>query len=66
MPEQPTWVERVYPTHTTLLWRVEDNVLDPLRLKDIAEFVHSQSCDGLPGTIIGLSMNDHHLRIELG
>ena len=52
-----------HPTMATLLWRRDS--LSPAQLRGIADWL-DQECDhGLPPSIVGLSMNDHHVRIEL-
>ena len=63
MADEADYEARAYPTHVTLLWQAEDG-LTPVRLMEIIEHVRSMAYL-LPGTIVDISMNDHHLRIEL-
>ena len=53
------------PTHATLLFSAEDGI-DLSDLIVALEGLRSMHYGGdLPGHVVGLSMNDHHLKIEL-
>lgn len=52
-------------THTTLLFKA-DGGLSPYDLAEICEMITRLGASGMPADrITGLSINDHHLRIEL-
>ncbi len=52
--------------HCTELTYITEDGIDPLRLRDIVDEIHSLICNGMPGSrITGLSLTDHVLKVAV-